>query len=33
LPSFAQTQVASDGWRGARLVYYVFDLLRRDTAG
>ena len=36
LPSFAQTQVASDGARGVRLVYYVFDLLQldgRDTAG
>src|SRR5260370_22163945 len=35
LPSFAQTQAASDGSRGARLVYYGFDLLHldgRDTA-
>src|SRR6516164_3898235 len=27
LPSFAQTQAATDGERGARLVYYAFDLL------
>jgi ATP-dependent DNA ligase len=27
LPSFAQTQAATDGERDARLVYYVFDLL------
>ena len=26
-PSFAQTQAATDGERGARLVYYAFDLL------
>ena len=35
LPSFSQTQAASDGSRGVRLVYYVFDLLHldgRDTA-
>ncbi len=35
LPSFSQTQAASDGSRGMRLVYYVFDLLHldgRDTA-
>jgi DNA ligase D-like protein (predicted ligase) len=35
LPSFSQTQAASDGERGVRLVYYVFDLLHldgRDTA-
>ena len=35
LPSFSQTQVASDGERGVRLVYYAFDLLHldgRDTA-
>jgi bifunctional non-homologous end joining protein LigD len=30
LPSFAQTQAATDGERGARLVYYAFDLLRLD---
>jgi bifunctional non-homologous end joining protein LigD len=36
LPSFSQTQAASDGERGVRLVYYSFDLLHldgRDTAG
>ena len=27
LPSFSQTQAATDGERGARLVYYAFDLL------
>jgi bifunctional non-homologous end joining protein LigD len=27
LPSFAQTQVATDGERGVHLVYYAFDLL------
>ena len=27
LPSFAQTQAATDGERGVRLVYYAFDLL------
>ena len=35
LPSFSQTQAASDGARGVHLVYYVFDLLHldgRDTA-
>ncbi len=35
MPSFSQTQAASDGERGVRLVYYAFDLLhldRRDTA-
>ena len=35
LPSFSQTQAASDGQRGVRLVYYAFDLLHldgRDTA-
>ncbi len=35
LPSFSQTQAASDGERGVHLVYYAFDLLhldRRDTA-
>jgi len=30
LPSFSQTQAASDGSRGMRLVYYVFDLLHLD---
>ncbi len=30
LPSFSQTQVASDGQRGAILVYYAFDLLHLD---
>ena len=36
LPSFSQTQAASDGSRGVQLVYYAFDLLHldaRDTAG
>jgi DNA ligase D-like protein (predicted ligase) len=36
LPSFSQTQAASDGERGVRLVYYAFDLLHldgQDTAG
>jgi DNA ligase D-like protein (predicted ligase) len=35
LPSFSQTQAASDGERGVRLLYYAFDLLHldgRDTA-
>jgi ATP-dependent DNA ligase len=35
LPSFAETQAATDGERGARLVLYAFDLLYldgRDTA-
>jgi DNA ligase D-like protein (predicted ligase) len=35
LPSFSQTQAASDGERGVHLVYYAFDLLHldgRDTA-
>ena len=35
LPSFAETQAATDGERGARLVFYAFDLLHldgRDTA-
>ena len=27
LPSFAQTQAATDGERGVHLVYYAFDLL------
>ena len=30
LPSFSQTQAASDGSHGVRLVYYVFDLLHLD---
>jgi len=30
LPSFAQTQAATDGERGGRLVYYAFDLLHLD---
>ena len=30
LPSFSQTQAASDGERGVRLVYYSFDLLHLD---
>jgi ATP-dependent DNA ligase len=30
LPSFAQTEAATDGERGARLVYYVFDLVHLD---
>jgi DNA ligase D-like protein (predicted ligase) len=30
LPSFASTQAATDGERGARLVYYAFDLLHLD---
>jgi DNA ligase D-like protein (predicted ligase) len=36
LPSFAHTQAATDGERGVRLVYYVFDLLHldgRDVSG
>ncbi len=32
LPSFSQTQAASDGERGVRLVYYAFDLLHLDGA-
>ncbi len=35
LPSFSQTQAASDGSHGVLLVYYAFDLLHldgRDTA-
>ena len=27
LPSFAQTQAATDGKRDVRLIYYAFDLL------
>jgi DNA ligase D-like protein (predicted ligase) len=30
LPSFAETQAATDGERGVRLVYYAFDLLHLD---
>jgi ATP-dependent DNA ligase len=30
LPSFAETQAATDGERGARLVFYAFDLLHLD---
>ena len=30
LPSFANTQAATDGGRGVRLVYYAFDLLHLD---
>ena len=30
LPSFSQTQAASDGSRGVRLVYFAFDLLHLD---
>jgi DNA ligase D-like protein (predicted ligase) len=30
LPSFAQTQAATDGERGVRLVYYAFDLLHLE---
>ena len=30
LPSFAQTQAATDGERGVHLVYYAFDLLHLD---
>jgi bifunctional non-homologous end joining protein LigD len=36
LPSFAETQAATDGARGVRLVFYAFDLLHldgRETAG
>jgi ATP-dependent DNA ligase len=35
LPNFAETQAATDGTRGVRLVFYAFDLLHldgRDTA-
>ena len=35
LPSFAETQAATDGARGVHLVFYAFDLLHldgRDTA-
>src|SRR6185437_11068542 len=30
LPSFAQTQAATDGERGVHLAYYAFDLLHLD---
>jgi hypothetical protein len=30
LPSFAETQAATDRERSARLVFYAFDLLHRD---
>ena len=30
LPSFAQTQAATDGERGVQLIYYAFDLLHLD---
>ena len=30
MPSFANTQAATDGERGVRLVYYAFDLLHLD---
>ena len=30
LPSFAQTQAATDGERGVQLVYYAFDLLHLE---
>lgn len=36
LPSFAETQAATDGARGIQLVFYAFDLLHldgRDTGG
>jgi ATP dependent DNA ligase-like protein len=33
VPSFAQTQAATDGERGVRLVYYAFDLLQLDGHG
>ena len=31
LPSFSRTQTASDGSRRVRLVYFVFDLLHRNS--
>jgi ATP-dependent DNA ligase len=31
LPSFVQTQAATDGERGVRLAYYAFDLLHLDS--
>jgi bifunctional non-homologous end joining protein LigD len=33
LPSFANTQAATDGKRAVRLVYYAFDLLHLDGRG
>src|SRR6476646_10832308 len=30
LPSFANTQAATDGERGVQLIYYAFDLLHLD---
>ena len=30
LPNFAATQAATDGERGARLVFYAFDILHLD---
>jgi len=33
LPSFAQTQAATDGEHGVHLVYYAFDLLRLSGWG
>jgi bifunctional non-homologous end joining protein LigD len=30
LPNFAETQAATDGARGVRLVFYAFDLLHLD---
>jgi ATP-dependent DNA ligase len=30
LPSFSQTQAATDGSRGVRLIYFAFDLLHLD---
>jgi ATP-dependent DNA ligase len=30
LPSFAHAQVATDGERGMKLIYYAFDLLPID---
>jgi ATP-dependent DNA ligase len=32
LPNFAATQAATDGERGARLVFYAFDILHLDGA-
>ena len=33
LPNFAETQAATDGARGVRLVFYAFDLLHLDGRG
>jgi bifunctional non-homologous end joining protein LigD len=30
MPSFSQTQAASDGSRGVRVAYHIFDLLHLD---